>query len=603
MSGVFTKFADIWAGDFEFTQRRGERPTPICLVLRELHTDRTVRLWEDELRNAARPPFHVGPESLFVGFYVSAEMGCFLELGWPTPIRILDLYAEFRCLTNGREVPCGNGLLGALTYYGLDALAVAEKDSLRQLAMRGGPFTPAERAALLDYCESDVRAVEELLAHMDPVIDLPRALLRGRFMAAAARIERAGVPVDSQTLACLQQNWSRIKERLIERVDADFGVFIRIEQRRPPPDVPTAGGDTNSDADVGQAWSFSSALFEQWLARNGIPWPRLASGKLDLEDETFRQMARRCPAVAPLRELRYTLSKLRLNDLAAGADGRTRCLLSAFQASTSRNQPSSSQFIFGPSVWLRGLAQPELGKALAYVDWSAQEIGIAAALSGDNAMQAAYIADPYLWLAKAGKYAPSDATKKTHPEIREVFKIVYLAANYGMGERSLSQWIGRPPAYARELLRLHREQFPTFWRWNDGVLSYAMLHGHLWTAFGWSLNVGQATKPTSLRNFPMQSNGAEMLRLACCLGTERGVTICAPVHDAVLIEAPIEEIDTAITTMQQAMTEASELVLDGFRLRTSVDQIVRYPDHFMDERRGRRMWDIVMSILAELQSA
>ena len=38
----------------------------------------------------------------------------------------------------------------------------------------------------------------------------------------------------------------------------------------------------------------------------------------------------------------------------------------------------------------------------------------------------------------------------------------------------------------------------------------------------------------------MQANGAEMLRLACCFATERGVRVCAPVHDAILIEAPGE---------------------------------------------------------------
>jgi hypothetical protein len=52
--------------------------------------------------------------------------------------------------------------------------------------------------------------------------------------------------------------------------------------------------------------------------------------------------------VAPLRELRHALSQLRLNALAVGSDGRNRCLLSTFRAKTSRNQPSNSQFIFGP---------------------------------------------------------------------------------------------------------------------------------------------------------------------------------------------------------------------------------------------------------------
>ena len=36
---------------------------------------------------------------------------------------------------------------------------------------------------------------------------------------------------------------------------------------------------------------------------------------------------------------------------------------------------------------------------------------------------------------------------------------------------------------------------------------------------------------------PAQAHGAEMLRLACCLVTERGIQLCCPIHDAVLVEA------------------------------------------------------------------
>jgi hypothetical protein len=62
----------------------------------------------------------------------------------------------------------------------------------------------------------------------------------------------------------------------------------------------------------------------------------------------------------------------------------------------------------------------------------------------------------------------------------------------------------------------------------------------------------------------MQANGAEILRLACCLATERGVRICAPVHDALLIEAPLAQLEDAVRTTQQAMAEASAAVLKGF---------------------------------------
>ena len=92
----------------------------------------------------------------------------------------------------------------------------------------------------------------------------------------------------------------------------------------------------------------------------------MPSGELDLKDETFREMARAYPAqIGPIRELRYALSQMRLNELAVGADGRNRVLLSAYSSRTSRNQPSNSRFIFGPAVWLRSLIRPSEGMALA----------------------------------------------------------------------------------------------------------------------------------------------------------------------------------------------------------------------------------------------
>src|SRR5205085_818543 len=147
--------------------------------------------------------------------------------------------------------------------------------------------------------------------------------------------------------------------------------------------------------------------WKAWMAQKNIPWPQLDSGELALDDDTFREMSRSYPAVALIRELRYALSKLRLSDLTVGRDHRNRTLLSAFQSKTGRNQPSNTAFIFGPAVWLRGLIKPEPGRAIAYVDWAQQEFGIAAALSSDNAMQAAYQSgDPYLAFAKQAGHIP-----------------------------------------------------------------------------------------------------------------------------------------------------------------------------------------------------
>jgi DNA polymerase I len=110
--------------------------------------------------------------------------------------------------------------------------------------------------------------------------------------------------------------------------------------------------------------------------------------------------------------------------------------------------------------------------------------------------------------------------------------------------------------------------------------------------------VGNRANPRSLANFPMQANGAEMLRLACCLATESGIEVCAPVHDALLVEGTADEIDDVVFATQAAMAEASRVVLAGFELRTDAD-IVCHPDRYSDPR-GVRMWDTVMGLIDEL---
>ena len=98
-----------------------------------------------------------------------------------------------------------------------------------------------------------------------------------------------------------------------------------------------------------------------------FPGRGLPSGELALDDTTFDEQARAHPSLRSLYELRATLGRLRLADLPVGADQRARCLLSAFQAVTGRNQPSSSRFVFGPARWMRGLVREQAGRAVASV--------------------------------------------------------------------------------------------------------------------------------------------------------------------------------------------------------------------------------------------
>jgi DNA polymerase I len=162
-SHFFRHYREIWCVDFEFQVSPGSRPTPVCLVAREIRSGRLLRMGANELSCLTTPPYAVGPDALFVAYFASAELGCHRALGWPMPARILDLYAEFRCQRSGLPTPCGFSLLGALAYHGLDGLASTAKESMRALILRPGGHTADECRAILDYCQTDVDALTALL--------------------------------------------------------------------------------------------------------------------------------------------------------------------------------------------------------------------------------------------------------------------------------------------------------------------------------------------------------------------------------------------------------------------------------------------------------
>jgi DNA polymerase-1 len=558
-------FDEVWCVDTEYSAPAGHRPTPICLVARELRTGRRLPLWQDQLSQLPTVPFRVDERSLVVAYYAAAEYSVFHVLGWQPPARTLDLFFEFRAAFNGLPTPSNSSLLGALVAYGLPAMDGAEKTEMRELAIRGGPYTASERHALLDYCAADVDALTQLLPAMLPQIDLPRALLRGRYAWAVAAMEHRGIPIDVRMCEHLKRNWAPVQGGLIAEVDRRYGVY--------------------------EGRSFKMERFARYLVERNIPWPMLPSGQLDLTDDTFRSQAKIHPEVAELRELRSALGKMRLfEDLAIGPDGRNRTSISPFRAKTSRNQPSNARFIFGPSRWLRGLIRPEPGMALAYLDFVSQEIAVGAALSGDEAMLEAYLSgDFYLSFAKQAGAVPADATKASHAEDRSLFKAAALAVMYGMGPESLSQRIGKPTATAVELLAMHRRTYPKFWAWSQAAIDRAMLTGEITTVFGWPLHVGlssdpsrPAASPRTLANFPVQANAAEMLRLACCLMVERGLGLCCPVHDAVLVEGPASSINEVVIQTQAVMAEASQIVLRGFEVGAD-SKVVVWPDRYCDE--------------------
>jgi DNA polymerase-1 len=285
-----------------------------------------------------------------------------------------------------------------------------------------------------------------------------------------------------------------------------------------------------------------------------------------------------------------------LPNLQIGTDGRNRTLLGPFSSKTGRNQPSAKKFAFGPPSWQRGVIKPREGWALSYIDFASQEVGIAAGLSGDQRLIAAYSGgDPYLAFAKQAGLIPIDATRESHPVIRDQCKAVVLGLNYGLGAEKMAYQAGISPAVAAELIQRHRQTYPVYWKWSDSIVTSALLNNEMSSIFGWRRQLQSIDRPTSLMNFPMQANGAEMMRIAAIAATEAGIRVCAPIHDAFLIAAPLERLDGNVRHMCEIMTKAGSCVTGGVPIRTEA-RVIRYPDRYMDAR-GISMWNRVVHLV------
>jgi hypothetical protein len=585
-------FREIWVADGEYYPGNGKANggvdgdpiTPFCFVAHEMRTGRRVRLRQHQL--GPFPPYRLDSDALLFTYMATAEFGVHIAKSWGQPACAIDAYVEFRQYVNDGAVKAADrdkgfcSLAGALRYFCEPELDTARKIDMRDRILQGPPFTAEEEQAILDYCEDDVHALARLLPHIVPTIrSLPHALFRAKFQWAMAQTERRGVPMDLPGLARIRQHWDGLQLDLVTEIDRPFGIY--------------------EIADGKPHWRKEN--FAVYVRRNGMAWPRHESGALDETDQTFREMAGKYPFIEPLRELRYSLSKLRLNDLQVGSDGRNRTLLGAYGTKTARNAPSNSKYVFGPAKWLRFLITPQPGWVLIHRDYCQQEVRIAAVLSGDTALlEACESGDVYLGIASQLGFVSDNTPPAERKAVRSLFKTVVLGIQYGLGAWSLAIRAGISLYEAGEILARLRARFRVFEDWTKRVADRAGLDLEISTPYGWIMQCPPGINPRTVRNFPIQSTGAEILHVGCVLAERRDIPTVAPVHDAIMAEAPLEQAEDVSAALDRAMRDAAAVVLRGYELPTDV-QMVRPGQRYFDER-GQAMWDTVNKLIAKREA-
>jgi hypothetical protein len=276
---------------------------------------------------------------------------------------------------------------------------------------------------------------------------------------------------------------------------------------------------------------------------------------------------------------------------------RNRTPLWAYGTKTARCAPSNSKYIFGPAKWLRFFITPALARVLVHRDFKQQEPRIAAIVSGDEALlQACESDDLYLGIAQQLGFLRDGMNETERKGVRALFKTVVLGIQYGLGARSLAARTGVSISEAAEILARLRSRFRVFEDYARSVLDHAGLKLEIGTPFGWYMQCPSGINPRTVRNFPIQSTGSEILHVACILAERRGIELVAPIHDALLAEGPLDRAEELALALDRLMGDAAAVVLRGYRLPTDF-QIIRPGERYYDER-GETMWNTVVKLLA-----
>jgi DNA polymerase I-like protein with 3'-5' exonuclease and polymerase domains len=255
---------------------------------------------------------------------------------------------------------------------------------------------------------------------------------------------------------------------------------------------------------------------------------------------------------------------------------------------------------------MRSYIKPPLGMAFAQIDVGAEEIGIAAGLSGDPTLQEDYRSgDPYRQFAAAalGILKPTE-------QQRQIYKATVLGRIYGLGVASLARNLGISKAQAQRIINQMNARYPALNAWLQRVTTKAAHIVPITCTLGWSLtSTGRPGDIRTFLNYPMQGNGSELMRLVIVRAGAAGLHLIGCAHDSFLIEAPIADIDRDVAQLQDIMRQASRDLLGGFELRADCNperDIVRFPARFIDKREmedGMRHWDRLMTLIGNESKA
>lgn len=622
---IFNRFCFL---DFEFSgiSERDLSLVSVSLLFRKEGiniAERTFWLYDaEEAKKRLRAYIldAIEKEYVFVSYVMEAEMRALLTLFSDQPsalknIRAVDLYLEYRNLLNhnhkyayGDQLIDGKVItttpppnkweriefdptdsefleqeekhhdpsysLAAASYKLLgEKIDTDEKNRIRNIIIEHDPGKLLEhKEEILSYNASDIKHLPALLNKFREMAPTPEwayhALKRGEYAVRTAKMVRHGYPINRTKVDLFTKNVAHILDTAVNDClehSAEVESF-RYDKRK-------------------QTYVANQKAIRDWIKeQNKLTWRKTSKGQLSLSKDAFRDWYDSTSPGFAGAYCRYLKTRQSLNGFTPsakpskrgkftdfiGSDNRVRPNFGIYSSQSSRSQPGATGYLWLKAKWMQNFLEAPEGYALASADFASQEFLVAAIVSQDDEMIKAYESgDPYLAFGKLSGLIPQDGTKKSHAQMREVCKTCVLGMSYLMSAKGLaprlSQAMGQTVTEeeAEKYIEMFDDAFEDYATWRKEIKQTYFNDQMLQLSDGWTM-WGDNDNFRSVANFPIQGEGAVIMREAVALLQDSRINVIATVHDSVVIEYKVENTDIVLRMFNGCMRQAFENVMSRY---------------------------------------
>lgn len=609
--------------DFEFNELTDEKVNLVCAAAfdpSDILCGITKFWLHDSLDSKKSLIQFLGQFDTIISYSAVAEARSFISLGLdPLSFKWVDLFLEFRCLTNhndrlnwgsqlvdgkvkhiprpkpkwereGHEIEIGfkhTHSLAEATYKLLGQIRDTDhKNKMRDLIISAPKaFREDEKKAIMEYCTQDVLLLPELhnamiaeYERLNPAICKEgleaEMLVRGRYSAHTAIMESRGYPIDLDKTKHFSQQVGSILFDCQKEINDLF------------PEIQPFKWEKKSNK-----FRWDQNATRTWIEQNHSDknWEKTETGALSLSLDAFTkffdfkhnypkdnfgaQIVRYLKLKQSLYGFVPSPDKKRKNfwDY-VGKDGRVRPYLNIYGSQSSRSQPAATGFMFLKPAWMRALVQPKNGMAMAGIDYGSQEFFLSALISQDSNMIESYLSgDVYLAFGKLAGIIPPDGTKEKFKRERDLCKSTVLGISYLMSKYGLAFKLSQDSGHewtedeAQDMIDRFYEAYPSLKEFQTWIIDIYRQDQFLKLPCGWYL-FGDNPNERSVANCPIQGFGASIMRKAVDMAVSRGLYVPFTLHDALYIEYPVGQ-EHQISILADCMREAFAFYFDDKEIK------------------------------------